>query len=548
MTMKRWPMVALATLWWVASGAACSKSAPPPQPMAPPTAPPPPQPEPAPLAATPTAVAPPAPLPQPATVIAAPPAQAATPASLGPPALHLPDAYAPLFTVGNAWRYEVTELDGERNPTGTMPVKVVCRIASVTPFPAGLVSNMQCDHPKRLSGMYIEGHYVAQQSGLVRSLDSTTEAAWANRNVAPLVANPPRPLHTKQGRGEDYMEDHCDLEVRRVVGLGAVEVVRLWGSDDTVEREEWFAPGVGLAYVMAYGGEPSQYQEFKLLSFEEAAPPAAAPTRAIPERFSGKPRLGSALPAMLAAGLKCAESLTQLTRLGGAARADAAPSRVAVDVDAGANLLGEVLRRLPSGWVDSASDVRPYHAVHKGPPAKGSCKLTIETYGGRVARIGSSFAAKPGALAGLTALGPASDHVELPKGSTLDVFEFADAVLAVYQPAVAKPEFEWWLYDPRTWPQVAAPDAAIWQAYAYNDFAIDGESPLAGVAAQDVVAAYQQAVTLVPHYGHAWLRLAKFLAKTQLDPVLARRAAGEALKSQIGGIGAQAHRLLGQLP
>ena len=526
------------TLALVATAAtACAK--PPPAALLPPPAPvvvPAPAPPPA---SVPAAV----PLPTPTTVVvAAPPPMDTTPAALGPPPLYLPEVYAPLFTAGNNWVFKVTELDGERQPTGTRPVDVTCTVAKVTAVAGGLASTLTCNNDARTDGMDIVGTYVATRAGLYRTQVELPDPALLVQSTSVLVPSPPRPQRIKANRNhteeDGTYESNDGFAVRHVAGHGQVELVRLFShsEDDSgpVDREEWFAPKVGLVYVMGLGGIPQQFQEFKLLTSTVVRAAAALPVAPIPPQFAGKPPLATVLPTLLGAGLKCAESLGNPLPLGAKSASE---------------LLGAPLQRLPANWDDDNSDVRPFLVVHTGKMPGAKCKLTIETYGGHVARIGSNFTAKPDELAAsLTTLGPPAEHRELAKGSVLDVFHYADAVLVVYQPMVAKPDYEWWLYDPRTWAQEKAPDAGVWMAYSYNDFAAYAENPKLGVPQADVVDAYEQAVKLVPGYGRAWLRLAKFLEKTKLDPVRARQAAGEALKSKVSGVANQASVLLGKMP
>ncbi len=531
-----WGHVAVAAL--VVAGA-CTKAPAPELPPQAPAAAPPAAPAPAPAPATPTQAQA---IPAPAGVAAAvtPVAAAAVPAAAPPTSVPLSRFWAPIFVQGNRWTYKIhgttTDEGVERKTDGVK----TCSVQSVTTLDAATVAKVTCQDNASKGAVPIDAYYVATQRGLWQSWAMPSAASLPGLFAQPpLLLNPPRPWsHEDKSEGDGWLSNTSAMVFERlaVAGRGTVEAycnktTSFQGGGDA--SKTCFAADVGYVLHADEGGEESWTTNSEKLIDSQVAPPVADPPLGpVPGEYAGKPSVVSVAMAAEAAGLQCMSAL---------------PALFAAGLSASPSLLGDRALRLPSGWGESRSDVRPEHLVYRGKVPATKCKLTIELRNGLVQRIGSDFKSKPIANEALAVLGTPTSHRDLAQGGALDSFAFGDAVLVVYRPGVAAPDNEWWLYDPRQWAAIKETDGQIWTAFGFNDvaMALEAQKPMDPVA---VAGFYQKAVEAFAPYPRAHLRLCKVLAKAKLDPARARKECSEAIKSVVDDVRTQAANLLEKLP
>ena len=513
----------------LAVGAGCGKApAPGPAPALPEAA--------APAAAVPAPAAPtPAQLPGPATVSGAP---SAVPAA--PQGVPLARFWAPMFVEGNRWTYKrqgTSTAEGTESKTNSVKT---CTVQSVTTIEQAMVSKLTCQDSAAKGSSSSDTYYVATARGLWQAWSAPTAAGLgAVLGQPPVLLNPPRPwshAEKQEGDGWTSMTSSMVLERLTVAGRGTVEAYcnksELYegggGTDKTC-----FAAQVGYVLHTDDGGDENwSTNSEKLVDSQIAALPPDQPLAPIPAEFTGKPSIASMAQTGEAAGLRCIGTL---------------PALFAAGLSASPALLGDRLLRLPSGWGESRSDVRPDHFSYRGKVPSTKCKVSIELRNGVVQRIGADFDGKPIVNEALAVLGTPASHRELAQGGAMDTYMYGDAVLVVYRPGVAKPDNEWWIYDPRQWSAVKDADAQIWTAFGFNDvaMAMESQKPLDPVA---IAGFYQKAVEAFPAYPRAHLRMCKVLAKAKLDPARARRECAEALKSVVDDVRTQAATVLEKLP
>lgn len=509
-----------------------------------------------PPSAIPEPIAAPAPAPTPTVAVATPVAapQVATPttaaAAPNPIAAPLPTAvtagpflpswYAPLFVENNEWTFlrKTVDVSPKTQRLQTRTRTTVCKVSHVVPRGSGVAASIACTGHEAGDYVALNGEYFANRRGLFQFNTATSEPP---AGFAPLLRAPPRPESKETVGDPDAREGAFSSKARvrfvqrDVAGYGKVDVTEMSIADEdmggTMTTLWHFAEGVGPVHY-ATSSSPSGQLETDELTLVQAklapSPPAAPP----PVAVAGKLGFASAWPQMSAAKLPCVEALASL-QFGGSVGT--------------AGIFGREINRLPSGWSDIPTDIRPLQWGYRGKVAGKKCSMNLEMRGGIGNRLGTFWSGKPGDLAGMAAvMGPPAEHIALPQGSALDVWIWPDAVLTVYQPNVAKPDYEWWANDPIYWNENKESELKAWQAYAENDFAAagDGKKPTLPVAT--IAASYKAAITLVPTYAKAGLRLCKLLAKNPPPegPAAARQACGVALQSGFPQVRNEAAKLL----
>lgn len=494
---------AVAALWTALAG--CNKpqeaapAAPGPIVLAPPTVAPAPAAMPAPTPATPTAAA--------APVAAAAPAAAVRPAELVP-GLFLPNWYGALFVKGNSWTYLRKTADINDNADGLKRYTrtITCEVKSVGTLGMGAASLVECSGQSKTDrDLPFPGGYYASRAGLFH-VGYEWKSAPADGAV-PLLHAPPRAASKTIAGDPDSRDGEPDSKLsvrfvtREVAGLGKVDIAESGEATDAygVMKTLWhFAEGVGPAHYI-YTNDASGQMESDELTLVEAKVAPLPPTPAAPSSPPDNTGIASAWPKLATLKVPCTDAIGQLSLngLAGTAGAFARP-----------------IHKLPAGWLDIPSDVRPSQWAYRGKVPGSKCTMNLEASSGFTNRLGTFWGGKPGDLAAVpTLLGPPAEHIALPQGSALDVWKWSDGVLAIYMPNVAKPDYEWWVYDVAYWNANKDAELKIWQAYAHNDFASSSDVKVATVAPEAIAAAYKEATVLVPTYAKAGLRLCKFLMK-----------------------------------